>query len=248
RRIVHDARLGAAERAAAGSRLAASTTSYQALQRVQFLITSITDRLQQIAATDDAGSVSVQVFRLQQSLRGALEMTAGFDSRLQPLLTGKLDEFRARFEGISSIPELRLQELGIAEGNLAANLPTGGSDEIAEMGGVVEVLRKNTFERDELLIERAQAADRLEKQVEERTAELAQSVKELRALGEVSQAVNSTIDLQTVLSTIIAKAVELSGTEAGTIFVFDQASQEFQVQANHGMDDALIAATKDPHI
>ena len=46
----------------------------------------------------------------------------------------------------------------------------------------------------------------------------------------------------------IAKAVELSGTEAGTIFVFDQASQEFQVQANHGMDDDLIAAIKDRHI
>jgi adenylate cyclase len=336
RRIVDDARLGAAERAAAGNRLAASTTSYQALQRVQFLITSITDRLQQIAATDDAGSVSVQVFRIQQSLRGALEMTAGLDSRLQPLLTGKLDEFRAQFEGIGSIPELRLQELGIvaqatrhltenaalsrdltqaadrlvsiakrdiaqanedaqsvqkfsatiliaavvlsllssilivwlyvgrsivsrltalsrsmlaiAEGNLAASLPTGGSDEIADMGRVVEVLRKNTFERDELLIERAQAADRLEKQVEERTTELAQSVKELRALGEVSQAVNSTIDLQTVLSTIVAKAVQLSGTEAGTIYVFDEASQEFQVHASYGMNEDLIAAVKDRHI
>jgi adenylate cyclase len=336
RRIVDDARLGAAERAAAGNRLAASTASYQALQRVQFLITSITDRLQQIAATDDAGSVSVQVFRIQQSLRGALEMTAGLDSRLQPLLTGKLDEFRAELEGIGSIPELRLQELGIvaqatrhltenaalsrdltqaadrlvsiakrdiaqanedaqsvqkfsaiiliaavvlsllssilivwlyvgrsivsrltalsrsmlaiAEGNLAASLPTGGSDEIADMGRVVEVLRKNTFERDELLIERAQAADRLEKQVEERTTELAQSVKELRALGEVSQAVNSTIDLQTVLSTIVAKAVQLSGTEAGTIYVFDEASQEFQVHASYGMNEDLIAAVKDRHI
>jgi len=143
---------------------------------------------------------------------------------------------------VSRLLALSRSMLAIAEGNLAVILPTGGSDEIAEMGRVVELLRKNTFERDELLIERAQAADRLEKQVEERTAELAQSVKELRALGEVSQAVNSTIDLQTVLSTIIAKAVELSGTEAGTIFVFDQASQEFQVQANHGMDDDLIAA------
>jgi signal transduction histidine kinase len=99
-----------------------------------------------------------------------------------------------------------------------------------------------------LLIERAQAADRLEKQVEGRTAELAQSVKELRALGEVSQAVNSTIDLQTVLSTIIAKAVELSGTEAGTIYVFDEASEEFQVHASYGMDEALIAAVKDRRI
>ena len=68
----------------------------------------------------------------------------------------------------------------------------------------------------------------LEKKVEERTHELetrshelAQSVEELRALGEVTQAVNSTLDLATVLSTIVAKAVELSGTEAGSIYVVD---------------------------
>jgi adenylate cyclase len=59
RRVVDDARLPAEQRAAAGSRLAASTTSLQALQRVQFLITSISDRLQQIAATDDVDSVCV---------------------------------------------------------------------------------------------------------------------------------------------------------------------------------------------
>ncbi len=88
----------------------------------------------------------------------------------------------------------------------------------------------------------------LERQVEERTAALGQSVKELRALGDVSQAVNSTLDLQTVLSTIIAKAVQLSGTDAGTIFVFDEASQEFQVHACYGMDEALVAAVKERHI
>ena len=55
----------------------------------------------------------------------------------------------------------------------------------------------------------------------QRTDELGQSVGELRALGEVSQAVNSTLDLETVLSTIVAKAVQLSSTEAGAIYVFD---------------------------
>ena len=55
----------------------------------------------------------------------------------------------------------------------------------------------------------------------QRTDELGRSVGELRALGEVSQAVNSTLDLETVLSTIVAKAVQLSGTEAGAIYVFD---------------------------
>jgi signal transduction histidine kinase/CheY-like chemotaxis protein len=88
----------------------------------------------------------------------------------------------------------------------------------------------------------------LEKKVEERTheletrsRELAQSVGELRALGEVTQAVNSTLDLATVLSTIVAKAVELSGTEAGSIYVVDPATQELQLRASHGMSDELIA-------
>ena len=81
-----------------------------------------------------------------------------------------------------------------------------------------------------------------------RTDELAQSVGELRALGEVSQAVNTSLDLETVLNTIVAKAVDLSGTDAGTIYEFDEASQEFQLRSTFGMDDALIAAIKDRHI
>ena len=62
---------------------------------------------------------------------------------------------------------------------------------------------------------------RLFDELRQRTDELGRSVGELRALGEVSQAVNSTLDLETVLSTIVANAVQLSGTEAGAIYVFD---------------------------
>ena len=105
--------------------------------------------------------------------------------------------------------------LAIARGSRDAPIDVVGSDEVAEMGRVVEIFRKNTLERDQLLAEKAREADRLEQQVKQRTAELAQSVEELRALGDVSQAVNSTIDLETVLSTIVAKATQLSGTEAG---------------------------------
>src|SRR5258708_32761678 len=59
---------------------------------------------------------------------------------------------------------------------------------------------------------------RLFEEVQARTGELSQSVDELRALGEVSQAVNSTVDLETVLNTIVAKATQLSSTEAGAIY------------------------------
>ena len=76
----------------------------------------------------------------------------------------------------------------------------------------------------------------------QRTDELGRSVEELRALGEVSQAVNSTLDLETVLSTIVAKAVQLSGTEAGAIYVFDDRQREFHLRATYGMDQELIEA------
>ena len=138
--------------------------------------------------------------------------------------------------------------LAIATGSRDAPIDVVGSDEVAEMGRVVEIFRKNTLERDQLLAEKAQAADRLEQQVKERTAQLAQSVEELRALGDVSQAVNSTIDLETVLSTIVAKATQLSGTEAGTIYVFDDKSQEFRLRATYGMDDTIITEIKDRRI
>ena len=138
--------------------------------------------------------------------------------------------------------------LAIASRRQQSPIRISGSDEVAEMGRVVEILRQNTSERDELLAEKAQTAERLEHEVKQRTAELAQSVEELSALGDVSRAVNSTIDLETVLSTIVAKAVQLSSTDAGTIYVFDEASQEFKLRASYGMDDALIAAVQGQHI
>jgi len=59
---------------------------------------------------------------------------------------------------------------------------------------------------------------RLFRELETRTRELARSVEELKALGEVSQAVSSSLDLQTVLTTIIARAVQLSGADSGAIY------------------------------
>ena len=83
---------------------------------------------------------------------------------------------------------------------------------------------------------------RLLNELRQRTGELGQSVGELRALGEVSQAVNSTLDLETVLSTIVANSVQLSGTEAGAIYVFDELQREFHLRATYGMDQELIDA------
>ena len=88
---------------------------------------------------------------------------------------------------------------------------------------------------------------RLFEEVQARTRELSQSVEELRALGDVTQAVNSTLDLQSVLDTIVARATQLSGTEAGVIYVFDEANHQFQLRATYGMTAEMIAVIKEHH-
>jgi signal transduction histidine kinase len=83
---------------------------------------------------------------------------------------------------------------------------------------------------------------RLFQELEARTRELARSVGELKALGEIGQAVSSTLDLQTVLSAIVGHAVQLSGTSGGVIYEFDEAAQEFHLRASFRMEGEIVQA------
>ena len=78
---------------------------------------------------------------------------------------------------------------------------------------------------------------RLFGELQDRTRELAQSVEELQALGAVSQAVSSTLDLQQVLTTVLEHAVELSGMDGGSIFEYDEATGEFHDRATLGLGE-----------
>ena len=82
------------------------------------------------------------------------------------------------------------------------------------------------------------------KQLQDRSGELTQSVGELEALGETSQAVSSSLDLQQVLTTIVTRAVELSGAEGGSIFEFDDETKEFQVRTFYGTSRPLVEALR----
>ncbi len=83
---------------------------------------------------------------------------------------------------------------------------------------------------------------RLFKELDERTNELTRSVGELKALGEVGQAVSSTLDLQTVLSTIVGHAVQLSGTAGGVIYEYDEAAQGFLLRASYRIEKEVVEA------
>jgi GAF domain-containing protein len=86
---------------------------------------------------------------------------------------------------------------------------------------------------------------RLFKELQASNSDLARSVGELKALGEVGQAVSSTLDLPTVLSTIVRHAVQLSGTNCGIIYEYDEPTQEFHLRANFQMEEELVNAYQD---
>jgi signal transduction histidine kinase len=83
---------------------------------------------------------------------------------------------------------------------------------------------------------------RLLQELQSRTDKLARSVEELRALGEVGQAVNSTLDLETVLNTVVTHAVQLSSAKGGVIYEYHEDTQRFdRISGAHGLDDDLRA-------
>ena len=76
---------------------------------------------------------------------------------------------------------------------------------------------------------------RLFQELQTRTRDLARSVEELKALGEVGRTVSSTLDLETVLSTIVSQASRLSGTDGGAIYEYDEETEEFRLRATQNL-------------
>jgi GAF domain-containing protein/CheY-like chemotaxis protein/HAMP domain-containing protein len=85
---------------------------------------------------------------------------------------------------------------------------------------------------------------RLFQELQARTRELSRSVQELTALGEVSRAVSATLDVDTVLQTVVSHASRLANAEGGSIFEYDEATQEFQLRATHDYAPELAAAVQ----
>jgi len=110
----------------------------------------------------------------------------------------------------------------------AAPTPDADADELTRL-------------RQELAAARAELAAtaienaRLFQALQDRTAQLSRSVEELQALGEVSQAVSSSLDLQEVLTTIVAHATRLADADGGTIYQLDDAGEQFILRAAYLM-------------
>ena len=120
----------------------------------------------------------------------------------------------------------------IGAGELGHRIDVRTGDELEDLG--------QEFNRTATKLEESYA--NLEQKVETRTSELAQAIAELKALGEVSRAVSSSLDLETVLNTIVMRAVQLSNAHGGVTYEYDDATQEFsRIRGAYGLDDDLRA-------
>jgi GAF domain-containing protein/CheY-like chemotaxis protein len=85
---------------------------------------------------------------------------------------------------------------------------------------------------------------RLFQELEARTRELTRSVHELQALGEVSQALSSTLDLETVLNTIVSRANQLAGADGCSVYEYDEGTEEFNFRATNNLDAEVIEVSR----
>jgi len=149
-----------------------------------------------------------------------------------------------------SRPLLKLQNSAglIASGNLEAPIDTASQDEIGHLAKDLNVMRgsiKGLIGELRESKEKLEEYNRtLEQKVEERTHELTDALNELRALGEVGRAISSTLDLPTVLTSVVSHAVELSGASAGAIYEYDETTEEFHLRASHQMEEQLAQALR----
>src|SRR5207249_3602364 len=136
------------------------------------------------------------------------------DVEAEPEWQSRTEEMRTtlRSRGIRSHLAVPMLRQGIAIGAINLTHREAGAFSDAH----VELVK--TFAAQAVIaIENA----RLFKELKARTADLTRSVEQLTALGEVGRAVSSTLDLETVLTTIVVRAVELSGLDGGVVFEYD---------------------------
>ena len=213
------------------------------------VLTRVVDNQIELAAfsrTDDAGAAALRA-AFPQSLQSGLPHAQAIrdraplniaDAQTDPRLP-EAERVRAGVRGYRSrvlVPLLR-QDEAIGAISVARREPGGfNADEIS--------LLRTFADQAVIAIENA----RLLTALQARTDDLTRSVEQLTALGDVGRAVSSTLDLETVLSTIVSRAVELSGLDGGVVFEYDEAAEEFVHRVATEVGGALAEARRSTRV
>ncbi|HKU04937.1 MAG TPA: adenylate/guanylate cyclase domain-containing protein [Bradyrhizobium sp.] len=114
----------------------------------------------------------------------------------------------------------------LGEGKFGHRIEVKTADELEELAGQFNSMASQLQE----------TYTDLEWKVKERTRDLAQSINELKVLEEVGRAVASSLDLNAVLPTVAARALEITHADAVLIYTFDAANDRFNLTEAIGID------------
>lgn len=126
------------------------------------------------------------------------------------------------------ITALRTGARRLGAGDFGHRIEVKTSDELEELAGQFNSMAGQL----------AETYSDLEGKVKERTRDLAQSINELKVLEEVGRAVASSLDLNAVLPTVAARALEITHADAVLIYGYDAAQRTFNLTQSIGIDSA----------
>lgn len=124
------------------------------------------------------------------------------------------------------ITALRAGARRLGAGEFGHRIEVKTSDELEELA--------NQF--NSMAGQLAETYSDLEWKVKERTRDLAQSINELKVLEEVGRAVASSLDLNAVLPTVAARALEITHADAVLIYGYDAGNHQFNLTEAIGID------------
>src|SRR5215470_9959659 len=122
----------------------------------------------------------------------------------------------------------------LGEGEFGHRIEVKTSDELEQLAGQFNSMASQLQE----------TYTDLEWKVKERTRDLAQSINELKVLEEVGRAVASSLDLNAVLPTVAARALEITHADAVLIYAYDAANDCFNLTEAIGINKNAEAARR----
>ncbi|HSQ79585.1 MAG TPA: response regulator [Casimicrobiaceae bacterium] len=125
----------------------------------------------------------------------------------------------------------------VAAGNFGRSISVPNRDEFGALGSS---LNHMSHELHRLDAEQRRAVSELGRLNEQLTS----SVEQLTALGEVGQAISSSLDMETVLKTIVSRAVQLTGLDSGAMYEYDERTEESHLRAAENIDERMLATLR----
>jgi signal transduction histidine kinase len=186
---------------------------------------------------------------VEEQVRGLAKLWGGITAAFLVVSAFVIYWFSRRLT--SPVKQLTEQAQKIADGHLEEQIAVKSRDEIGQLATAFNRMTGSlqvTMSDKERALQELQELNRtLEDRIRERTVELEErgvalerSLDEVRAMGDVSRAIGSSLDLAEVLSTISTHAVRLAGTDACGIFELDAARERLVVVASVGLDRNVL--------